>query len=283
MTPDAKRRNIRLLYAELAWMAFPFAMEWWYLHVYAIRLGATPVQIGLLSAGRALFLVIGASLGNWWQGRFANIVQSVALPIFVARTLLYAGIALVPSLPVPFKVELLIGLAISAALPMGIAQAGFLGMLPAAVDKHDLARVVSRRSLLMNATILLALVIVGQLLEALVAPQNYQVGFGLACLASTLSWWNIRAIRVPDSDAKTERARRVKVWSNPTFRRFALLILAANTSVFMAAPLVQLHLVRGLAASDGWISFFGITEMLAGALGTATLPWLQKRFSSSLE
>lgn len=277
LTVPIKRRNERLLYIELIWMGFTFAMDWWYLSVFIIRLGATPVQVGALGSGRALAMVVGTALGSWWQGRFTNLVRALELPMVVARTLLYAVVAVVPSLPITFHVEMIIGTVILGSVLTGIVQAAFLGMLPAAVDKDNLAQVVSTRSFLMNASILVSLVFVGPFLEALPIPQNYQLGFGLAYLSAFVSWLFVRAVKVSEYNPQTERQRKVAVWANPTFRRFALLVLVINTSVFMAAPLVQLQLVRGLKASDGWISFFGIIEMGAGALATIALPRLLHR------
>jgi low affinity Fe/Cu permease len=276
--PATRRRNERLLYFELAWLAFAFAMEWWYLQVYIIRLGATPLQIGILTAGRALLLVVGAALAQRWQSRFTNVIRALQAPVLLYRALLYGAIALVPFLSVTFKVELVIGLAILSSVPFGIGQAVFLGMLPLAVGKERLARVVANRSVIMNVSILLAMVVAGQLLEALPRPLNYQVGFGLAFLVSFCGWWNLRAIQCPDFEARHEQVKPVNVWANPQFRRFAIFILAVNTSVFMGAPLGQLHLVRGLNASDSWISLLSVIEMSAGALVTAALPMLLKRF-----
>src|SRR5258708_29724359 len=129
---QTQRANERYLYLELAWVSIAFALEWYYLNVYALRLGATPVHLGVLASGRALLMVIGASLTNRWQSRFKNAMQAIRLPAMTYRTLLYLSIAFVPFLP-SHQADVLVGLVLLSAIPTGIAQGVFLGMLPYAI------------------------------------------------------------------------------------------------------------------------------------------------------
>ncbi len=274
---DTFRANSHHLYAELAWMAIAFALEWYYLQVYAIRLGATPAHLGVLTAGRALVLAVGVSLTQPWRRRFRNAVTALSAPLLSSRTLLYLGIALVPFLP-SYQVDVMVGLVVLSAIPTGIAQGTFLGMLPEAVSKDRLATVIARRVTLLNALILLCMAPVGQALEWLPRPVNYQIGFGLAFVASMLSWWHIQRIKTPDSAPVETARRRVQVWRCRPFQRFIAVVLAINFSVFMVASIAQLQLVRGLKAGDAWISVLGMFEMGAGALFTFGLSRLIRQF-----
>src|SRR5450631_147849 len=85
LPPHTYRANIRHLYAEMAWMGFAFAMEWYYLQVYAIRLGATALHLAILLSGRALLMVLGSGLSQRWQRRYPNAIHALNLPIFFAR------------------------------------------------------------------------------------------------------------------------------------------------------------------------------------------------------
>jgi MFS family permease len=279
ISPEQKRANIPFLYAELGWMSVAFAMEWYYLQVFAIRLGATATHLGVLTSGRALLLVVGGSLATRWGQRFTNAVDAISGPTLAYRTLLYLAIALTPFLQA-FQAEALVALVLMSAIPHGIAQGVFLGMMPGAISENDLARVVSRRSVLMNAIVLVGVLVFGQLLELIPRPQNYQIGFGIAFLAAICAWFNIRKIKVPDMVKVTKDTRKVNVWSYPPFRRFAIVIVFVNMSVFIAAPITQLYLVQGLKATDSWISLLGIFEMGAGALLTLSMDRLIKRFGT---
>jgi predicted MFS family arabinose efflux permease len=283
MTPDIERANTRHLYFELAWMGIAFAMEWYYMNVYAIKLNATPVHLGVLASGRALMLAIGSGLAHRWLQRFNNVIPALTRPLLIARFFLYAMIALVPFLPA-YKVEVMVAMIVLSGLPQGISQGVFLGMVPQAINKKNMAQVVSNRSVLMNATVLLSMFVVGQFLERIPSPMNYQLGFLLAFLAGFMSWWNIRKIVTPNLDQLTKVHMVIKntesVWAYKPFQRFAVITVVVNVSVFMAGPLVQLHWVRGLGATDSWISLFGIFEMAAGALLTLRIAPLLRRFGA---
>jgi predicted MFS family arabinose efflux permease len=151
-------------------------------------------------------------------------------------------------------------------------------MLPEAVSKDRLATVIGRRITLLNVLVLLCMIPVGQALEWLPRPINYQIGFGLAFIASVFSWWHIQRIKTPDSAPVEVTAQRVQVWRHKPFQRFAAMVLAINFSVFMIVSIIQLRLVRGLNASDAWISVLGMFEMGAGALFTFGLSRLIHQF-----
>src|SRR5215468_8360885 len=158
-----QRANVRHLYGDIFWMSAAFAMEWYFLSVFAIRLGATPLHIGLISSLRALMMVVGSTLANRWRSRYRNPVKALDIPIVAYRVLLYFAVAAVPFLPADWRVNALVAVVVLSAIPTGIAQGIFLGMMRYAVDERDLARVVARRSTLMNATILGWVLVLGQL------------------------------------------------------------------------------------------------------------------------
>jgi MFS family permease len=262
-------------------MSAAFAIEWYFLGVYAIRLGATPLHMGLITSLRALLMVVGSTLANRWRSRYHNPVIALNIPIVAYRVLLYFSVAAVAFLPQEWRVNALVAVVVLSAIPTGIAQGVFLGMMRYAVDARDLARVVARRSTLMNGTILVWVLLLGQFLEHVSFPLNYQIGFLLAFVASMLSWWDIRQVKCPDivPVVNTETPTvTINVWKYAPFARFAFMVFTINFSVFMAAPIVPLQLVRGLNATDGWISIFGIFEMGAGMLATLRIEWLINRF-----
>ncbi len=279
---DVERANTRHLYLDVFWMGAAFAMEWYFLQVFAIRLGATPAHLGTLTSVRALFLAIGAALASRWQKRYGNIIEALRWPTLVYRAMLYIGIAVAPFMPAG-QVDVLVLMVVLSAIPTGIAQGCFLGMLPTAISERKLATVVSRRMVFVNITVLVCVVVFGQFLEALPFPINYQIAFGIAFLTSFLSWWNVQHVKVPGvvrADLAPMAVPDVNVWKNPDFIRYMITVVAICIGVFMASPLVQLHLVRGLDASDAWISVFGLAEMGAGALITLRLDRLIERFGT---
>jgi len=289
---DAKtvRSNLFFLYMEIGVIAIAFAMEWYYLQVFALRLGAEQYHLGIMSAARALMLALGPSLASPWLRRYRNIVTAMGTPMLIYRTLLYLFVAAVPFLPdapgephSAFRVWALVGLVIMSGLPHGMAQAMFLTMLPTSIPKSDLPGVVRGRSALMNGVILISVFIWGQLMEHLPIPGNYQVGFFLSYIAALVGWWGILRIRVPDiavvPEASQSKPMPIKVWAYAPFRRFMIVLVAVHLGKCMSDVLIQPYLVKQLHASDGWISFIGMIEMGAGALFTLVMARLQRRFS----
>jgi predicted MFS family arabinose efflux permease len=282
LTPDIEKANTRHLYLDIFWMGAAFAMEWYFLQVFAIRLGATPAHLGTLTAVRALLLAVGAALAGRWQQRYTNQIVALRAPMIVYRALLYLGVAVAAFAPTN-QVDILVGLVVLSAIPTGIGQGCFLGMLRSALSERNLAQVVARRTALVNVTVLISVVGLGQLLEHLPFPINYQIGFGLAFAASFMSWRNVQSVKVPDVprfDPARATSAKIDVWKHPGFVRHMMAVVAICTGVFLAAPLIQLHLVRGLGASDGWISVFGLCEMGAGAVATFYVVRLSSRFGA---
>lgn len=251
-------------------MGVAFSLEWYFLNVFAIRMGATAAQLGALASLRALMLVIGSSLSSRWTRRFDNMIVALRVPSFFHRAGMYLGVALVAFLPEHMRVNALIGTVALSGLPTGIAQGCFLGMMRTAVSERQLANLMSRRSILMHIAVLVCVILFGQLLEQVAFPINYQISFSIAFCATLISWWNVQKIKVANTPAfatQTEiSSPHINVWKHPTFPRLVLVVFAIHFSVFMGAPLVQYHLVRNLGASDTWISVFGLFEMAAGML-----------------
>ena len=67
---DSLARNLRHLYADVAWFGVLGGSAMAFISVYAARLGGSPLQIGLLTAGPAgLNLVLSLQAGRWLAGR----------------------------------------------------------------------------------------------------------------------------------------------------------------------------------------------------------------------
>jgi predicted MFS family arabinose efflux permease len=270
LSPEIEKANRRYLLLDIFWMGVAFALEWYFLNVFAIRMGATAAQLGALASIRALMLVVGSWLANRWARRFDNLIIALRLPTLFHRAGMYFGVALVPFLPEHMRVNALIGIVALSGIPTGIAQGCFLGMMRSAVSEQQLANLMSRRSIVMHIAVLVCVILFGQFLERVPFPTNYQISFVIAFFATLLSWWSVQKITVPQNPAPTTQneasAPRVNVWKHPTFPRLAIVVFTIHFSVFMGAPLVQYHLVRNLGASDSWISVFGLFEMAAGML-----------------
>ncbi|MEW5720592.1 MAG: MFS transporter, partial [Chloroflexota bacterium] len=175
LTPTQKKNFLRVqidgIAIGLASGAAPF------LPVFLARLGATNLQVGLLTAMpgfTGLFLAIIA-------GRFLQTRRQV-VPWFSTGRLLviscYALTGLVPFV-VPFEYQVIAILLIwaMATLPQTLVNVGFSVVMSAVAGPKHRYELMSRRWSTLGLTTAITVAIVGQLLDRIGFPINYQVVF----------------------------------------------------------------------------------------------------------
>lgn len=94
-TAAAEQSNFHHFVLDIAWFGLALAATTRFLSVYAIRLGATPVDLGWISSLPALVLIISAALGGWWMRRYGDPVKALFMPGLGYR-LMFLLPALVP-------------------------------------------------------------------------------------------------------------------------------------------------------------------------------------------
>src|SRR5690606_35776718 len=92
-----------------------------FLSVYAIRLGATPIDLGWISALPSLILLFSASLGAWWTQRYGNPVRSLFWPGLTMRFLFLLPV-FAPLLPLQWQPLWLIFSVSAPAIGQGVAS-----------------------------------------------------------------------------------------------------------------------------------------------------------------
>jgi hypothetical protein len=158
--------NERHLYVEVAWLSVAYTLDWYYLSVFALALNATPLHLGLLTSGRALLMTIGAAAAPRWRCHFADVQTALRIPLLSSRGMLFFASAFVPLLG-EYAAEWLVIVAVISAFPEGIGQNLILSIPALAVCKDRLPTVVARRSVIMNAGVLVSVAAFGVLLESI--------------------------------------------------------------------------------------------------------------------
>lgn len=279
--PGTGRANFNHLVGDVAWFGLALAATSRFLSVYAIRLGATPADLGWISSLPALFLLVSASFATWWARRYGEArVRSLFLPGLGMR-LLFLLPAFAPFLPIQWQPLWLIVSVSLPAIPQGVASVTFLGIIRDSVEPSLMTRLLSYRQLALNLTVAIAALAFGIWLEQAPFPLNYQIMFLLAFAFSLVSLWHCIRLRVvPSAAAPVAPASPVNIWRSPSFQRVAVIAAAMHIAFFTIVPVTPLFLVHRMGADEGYMALFALLELGAGATASILAPRLQKRMGT---
>ena len=267
-------RNAWYLVLEMFWAAI-LASAALFNAAFALRLGATNTQIGLLTSLPALLAVIVSIPA----GRFLQRKRRHKPWILTALTLARSGYLLVALLPwlhlagMPLGEQVILAL-IAFTIPVHFFNVGFIPMLAEVISEERRAAIFSARNIAYNASVTVLVFLFGQWLSRVPFPVNYHAMFIFGFATSMLSLFYLIKVDVPDFPAiqPQERPRlslkeqvrqlRESAASYPGFFRITTNTFLHGMGVWMAAPLYILYFVRNLGASDAWI---GLQAMIASS------------------
>lgn len=288
--------NFIHLYFDIGWFGILSGSSISFLSVYAARLGANGLQLGLLSSMAAvvsLFLAIPA--GRWLEK------QNIAAAVFRASVWYRLGYLLWVPLPWLFdeqtQVWALIVIALLMAVPLTPLSVGFNALFAAAVPTEWRAHVAGVRNVVYAIAFILSSLGSGYLLERLPFAANYQVVFGIGFFGAAMSSLHLYFVKplqgdlpplrdspAPEAVKKSEStprpwraALRLDIWKSP-FGRVLLVFLGFHTAQYMALPLFTLYMVNNLRLSDDQIGLGTALFYLTVLLGSTQLDRIVRRF-----
>ena len=273
------RANFLHLYFDVAWFGVLSGTAVNFLNVYATRLGATPVQIGLLgSMSAAVSLLLSIPAGRWLEAR------PVGRAVFWTSVLYRLGFVAWIFLPWLFgpqgQVWALIGLALLMGVPLTALSVGFNALFAAAVPSDWRAHVMGVRNIVLSVTFMLSSLGAGALLDRLAFPLGYQVVFAIGALGAGLSSLHlgfVRTLETPPAPRPAARSRlRLDIWATP-FRRTLLVMLAFHIAQYLAIPLFPIYMVRILQLNDQQIGVGTALFYLTVLIGSTRLARLSAR------
>jgi MFS family permease len=287
-------RNAWYLVVEIFWAAV-LASAATFNSAFAVRLGATNVDIGLLSSLPALLAVlVSIPAGRFLQRRAREkpwIVSALAL----YRTG-FLMVGLTPWLN-RFGVDsgrLVIAILVAASSAAHFFNVGWIPMLAHVVPEENRAAVFAARNIIYNATMSACIFLFGQWLDRVIFPRNYQWMYIAGYAASLLSLYFIIKVQVPGSEkrAPASAARRKSIKARlatvrqmlaeqPGFTRLTLNTLLHGAGTWAATPLYILYFVRELDASEAWIGTQGMIASLGTILGFAIWRWVIARWGEA--
>jgi MFS family permease len=254
--------NFKHLVMETIWFGTAAATSSQFLSVFAIKLGATPLEIGWLASLPSLVLLASTWLATWWRSRYTDSVQAILLPS-LGRRLAFLLLALTPFLPSDWQVAWLIFSVSLPAIPQSIVAIINAVLWREAVGDNRLTLLLSRRSMGMNAAIGVSGVAFGLWLERTPFPVNYQIMYAVAFLLTLTSLWHLKQVNIVSAAAQPVTKSNDSPWRSASFRRVVMVTAIAYISFHAMKPVIPLRLVNELGAKEGFMALYGTVELTA--------------------
>jgi MFS family permease len=269
------RANFRWNAIELIFAAPFIVVMQQYVPVLVTRLGASPLWVGLLTSGAALSLTVAAALAPRWMQRFGTYGRAISVSLLIFRSIML----LIPlALLLPFySAQVIVLLAIVLSLFAGFANMTLTAYLPRMAMPDQTSQLVSTRWVVLGVGMAVYTPLIAWILDGLSQPLNYIIACGIALVSGMIGIWALLRIRpVPDGPQARVQARgntRALLAHSPA-RAYLVMTLLVQFAINAPAPLVTLHMVRELRATDsefGWyLAIFWISLAIAG-LGAARI------------
>jgi MFS family permease len=192
--PVKYQRNFIHLYLDMAWFGVLSGSTINFLNVYATRIGATGLQIGLIGAMSAivnLFLAIPA--GIWLQKRnighamfWTSVFYRIGFLSFVLQPWLFGNSG---------QIAFIITITFFMAIPLTPLGVGFTALFAEAVPSDYRAHVAGIRNVMFAVTYMFTSLLSGYILNLITFPIGYQIVFGIGFIGAALSSFHLYHIR----------------------------------------------------------------------------------------
>jgi len=248
-----------------------------FLPVFLTYLNASTFQVGLLSSMPAVTgLLLAIPLGRFLQ-RQENIVKWFS----IARLLVITSYALTGVVSFFIPKEILVNSILLiwalATIPQTLVSITFSVVMNAVAGPDRRFDLMSRRWSTMGLTTTIAVLGIGQMLDRVLFPLNYQLMFIGLSIGGLISYYYSSHIVLPPKipaplTFKRGLAAQIKemkelVWNEKPFMNFMVKRLLVMSGIQLSAPLIPIYLVRVVHASDSWISFITMAQTAILVIG----------------
>jgi MFS family permease len=286
--PPGYRSNFLHLYLDIGWFGVLSGSAVNFLNIYATRIGASGLEIGLIGAMSAIVnLFLAIPTGRWLQ------TQQTGKAIFWASVFYRAGFVLFIFLPWLFneagQVTAIIAITFIMAIPLTPLGVGFNALFAESVPSEYRAHVAGIRNIMLALTFMLTSLISGYILDRVTFPIGYQIVFGIGAFGAAMSSYHLHFVRplqtdtpappsypIPDSLKNILSPRilfaslRLDIWKTK-FRKVLFGLFAFHFSQYLAIPLFPVFNVRVLNLNDNEIGIGTALFYLTVLLGSTQL------------
>jgi len=157
-----------------------------------------------------------------------------------------------------------------ATIPQTVVTIAFSVVMNAVAGPTGRFELMSKRWSILGLTTAITVAIVGQILDRLYFPINYQIIFISLSVGGLISYYYSSHIRIPDTEiVKPQKknslfaeiakninlVRQESAFITITIKRFVFI-----TGTTLATPLLPLYYVREIHANDSWIGIINTTQ-----------------------
>jgi len=274
--PEIKKTNfinvqIDAIGVGLASAAAPF------LPVYITRLGATPIEVGLLTAMPAITgLLFAIPLGRFLQKK-ADIVPWFSAARFL-NIMSYAITGIITFLvPRENLVQAILITWAAVTIPQTILSITFSVVMNAVAGPNGRYELMTRRWSLLGITTSITAFLIGQVLVWVEFPLNYQLVFITLSTGGLISYYfsshleitesRIQNVKQKQSFFQAARSYIQLIQNQKSFVSFVSKRFIYLTGVSLAAPLFPLYYVRSIHAPDNWIAIISTAQTAVMVFG----------------
>jgi MFS family permease len=282
------RHNFRHLYFDIFWYGIVAGSTLAYLAVYVARLGATSLQLGLITGGPAVVnLLMSLPAARWIEGR------SLVRTVFTTALIYRIGFLLLIPLPLLFtKAEetwIILLITLFFAVPGTLIAIAFNSMFAEVVPAQYRAEVVGRRNALVSVSMATTTFLCGWLLDTVAFPLNYQILFGIGVFGAIMSSYHLWHLRPLEAALPAAEARPQPPIARPLIRgdllRSSFGPLLFSYFCFYATqhvpiPINPLFWVQELHLSDGAIGAGNAMFYVMMVLASMALPAAIARYGN---
>ena len=281
-TSDVQERNIRLntyhgmVSVLAANMVAPFV------GIFAVRLGASNYQIGLLSSAPAimsLFAMIPGAKYTDSQPEKKRITSNFML----AHRIFYVILSLIPFFVADRRASVLVFTMALMNFPGAIANVAWQGFISRVVPPDRRAQAFATRNRLINIVGTLSVLVAGRVLDIISFPVGYQLMFLLAFVFAMGEIWVFRKLtentivaepNVTQPFGNFLRQLPRSIWGDvkeiitqDRFLRFTITSMFFHFAWQVSWPLFTLYQVKELGATNLWVSILNLSNTGGSLLG----------------
>ena len=293
--PSEYRSNFLHLYLDIAWFGVLSGSAVNFLNIYAARIGATGLQIGLIGAMSAIVnLCLAIPAGRWLQTRYkgkaifwTSVFYRVGFLFFVFLPWLFDGQG---------QIWAIIIITFLMAIPLTPLGVGFNALFAEAVPSEYRAHVAGIRNIMLSIAFMITSLISGTILDRSSFPAGYQIVFAIGAVGAGMSSLHLYFVRpvhrstnssasdkgtlqatpMPTSVRGTFSSRfistalRLDVWET-SFRKVLLCMLGFHLTQYIALPIFPLYFVNELHLNDDHIGIGTALFYLTVLIGSTQL------------